>query len=157
MLTITKKLFIFEFCFFEDFNTPYYLYGGFMKLLQLFLKKISGINFLAAALLLAGSMSYAQELPDKPQSFYKDLQSLNVNNFGPVVKDTKKSDRPMADIIVSKTEFVIFDSLANLFSYYSDDQQPYVYYPALNKLMTIKRGHQYGDERMKTTALIICL
>ena len=38
------------------------------------------------------------------------------------------------------TEFTVIDSLANAYSFYTNEQQPLMYYPDGNKLVMIKRG-----------------
>ncbi|HPI19446.1 MAG TPA: hypothetical protein PKY56_03675, partial [Candidatus Kapabacteria bacterium] len=75
------------------------------------------------------------------------IQKMNPNNcyeckYKPVLSETShfvnkyKGDQTLVD-----GNFVIFDSLSNAFSYFSDDQQPYLYDRGTGTLITIIRGY----------------
>ncbi|MCX7880676.1 MAG: T9SS type A sorting domain-containing protein [Ignavibacteria bacterium] len=51
----------------------------------------------------------------------------------PLVKVNKEATQSV--------NFVILDSIANAFSYFTESQQPFVFIPEINQLITIKRGY----------------
>ena len=83
----------------------------------------------------------AQELPATgPQS--NAIEMVPNNMYFDVKQDL---DKPLAGV-----EFRILDSLQNAYSYFTNAQQPFVYYPGKNLLVTIKRGAQASSEAENT-------
>lgn len=62
--------------------------------------------------------------------------------YKPILSETSQFvNKYKGDRILVDGDFVIFDSLSNAFSYFSDDQQPYIYDRETGTLITIIRGY----------------
>lgn len=98
-----------------------------------FLRFISKIMLSFLALTLMSATLSAKELPAAKKHNlveYAPTAYINTSSYIPKVQATQ-------------SEFITFniiDSLANAYSYFTSDQQPFVYYSAKNTLITIKRG-----------------
>lgn len=100
------------------------------------------ITFTVLFLIVAVSLQtvQSQELPAfGPKSNALEMVPANV------YFDMKQNlDRPL------EAEFRILDSLQNAYSYFTNSQQPFVYYPGKSLLVTIKRGAQPRSEAANT-------
>ena len=106
-----------------------------MKLLHDFFK----ITILLLVLTVTVQSVHSQELPmlgAKPGGI-----EMVPNEKVPVKGG---ADKPLS------LEFRILDSLQNAYSYFTNSQQPFVYYPPKNMLVTIKRGAQSRVESENT-------
>lgn len=84
----------------------------------------------------------AQELPDTkiipPYATGKYSTDQGIVKFSDA--DINKIAKSQKNLLLELKESVILDSLANGYSYFSNRQQPYVYHPETQTLLTIKRG-----------------
>jgi len=95
-------------------------------------------------LLLTGNTLLAIEQSQKPQDTRFLMQLDNVS------KSYSKLYGIKGNKLQAVPEFVILDSLANGYSYYTSDQTPFMYYPETNTLVTIKRGYSESDNGTTT-------
>lgn len=95
-----------------------------------FLYNFMLFSILVFAQVVVTNTAISRELPASgPQSTAIEIAPANYNNL------KVNFDRQLAG-----TEFRILDSLQNAYSYFTNSQQPFVYYPPQNLLVTIKRG-----------------
>lgn len=107
-----------------------------MKLLQHF--KFFMTIFILMGFLVNHPLLSQEALPGNKTNFhnYKEIEPANAS-----LKTI--TNLPARSLTVN---FKILDSLANAYSYFTESQQPFIYYPEKNLLATIKRGF-YDLER----------
>jgi hypothetical protein len=109
----------------------YFFIGGIMKLLQQL--KFYMVIFILTA--LTGNLSlFSQEaIHGQKNNFhnYKEIEPANTS-----LKAI--TNLPPKSLTVN---FKVLDSLANAYSYFTESQQPFIYYAPKNLLATIKRGY----------------
>lgn len=103
-----------------------------MKLFQQFLIAIFLVSILSFSCVQANELTKKLNQTECYECKYKPILS-ETNNF---INKNKGDWTQQVD-----GNFVIFDSLSNAFSYFSDDQQPYVYDRQTGTLITIIRGY----------------
>ena len=99
-----------------------------MKLLRVFVS----ISILIFCLAVSVESANSRELP---ATGYNHLQKEIVPAYQSVT-----IKHPVDKMQAAIGSFNIIDSLANAYSYFTNDQQPFVYYAPTNTLITIKRG-----------------
>lgn len=112
-----------------------------MKLLRL-----CSLGILAACL---SASAYTHELSSTNVKNHNDKISaygVNINNINNL-KNLKFTPNNGGQILGSVVQFRILDSLLNAYSYYTSDQNPFVYDPTSNTLATIKRGFDEKDAK----------
>ena len=84
------------------------------------------------------SSAYSKELPDSKTQYGYVLQT-GIDPLKPY--PFRNEYKVKKGNTLQSVNFVIIDSLANAFSYYSSATQPFVYCKDMNTLVTIKRGY----------------
>lgn len=99
-----------------------------MKLLRVFVS----FSLIMMCLAVSAETINAKEMPATGKNFLqKEIVPANQT-----IQIKKSIDKMQAAI----SGFNVIDSLANAYSYFTNDQQPFVYYDKTNTLVTIKRG-----------------
>ncbi|MGC9078749.1 MAG: T9SS type A sorting domain-containing protein [Candidatus Kapaibacteriota bacterium] len=83
---------------------------------------------------VANFVLFATEQIETTKQFAKSFKGKEIVPSLPPYLAEKYGDKPQ------EVNFLILDSLANAYSYFSDSQQPFVYIPEIGQLITIKRG-----------------
>lgn len=90
-------------------------------------------------LLFVGNYLIANEQIRKPQDKYFLMQLDNVS------KTYNTQYGKTSNKLQNAPQFFVLDSLANAYSYYTTEQNPFMYHSETNTLVTIKRGYTESD------------
>lgn len=106
------------------------------------MKLLHCIKLLAAAVIfccfiLPSNFLHAKELPTQN---YQTTQSWDNVLYAPSLQLPSKYLRNQDRLQENNIQFMIVDSIANAYSYYSGNQQPYIFSREVNRLITVKRG-----------------
>ncbi len=99
---------------------------------------------LAVLFLLSFVVSYSNEPTLNTRYFGKSF-TLPEISYVPSYLSSVNNTNLYLQGPSSQIEFYILDSLANAYSYFTESQQPFVYIPSFNQLITIKRGYWDHD------------
>ena len=91
---------------------------------------------LIGAIGLGASSAWAQALPERAE---RPVESRGVT--APVITSHTTTPTVRLQSVQAPADYVVFDSLANAYSYYNNDQSPLVYDPVSGVLATILRGN----------------
>ena len=101
---------------------------------MILLRFVSNIILSAFVLAMICVNVNARELPSTTKHSTKEIVPASVNYY-----QKHGIDKPL-NVTVDDANFFILDSLANAYSYFTDAQQPFGYFPGQGILYTIKRG-----------------